>query len=64
MIMASIYDLDNVGFVGGQFKEPEEDTAFFTAYFKKLKLKCFEQKKENQNAFRLHGAGKQKMVVQ
>ena len=37
--MASIYDLDDVGFVGGQFKNLEEDAAFFTTYFKKLKAK-------------------------
>jgi hypothetical protein len=44
--MASIYDLDDVGFVGGQFEEPEEDAAFFTAYFKKLKAKRTEQEKK------------------
>jgi hypothetical protein len=44
--MVSIYDLDDIGFIGGQFKEPEEDTAFFTAYFKELKAKHSEQKKE------------------
>ncbi|MDR0692667.1 MAG: hypothetical protein LBF69_06485 [Prevotellaceae bacterium] len=42
--MASIYDLDDVGFVGGQFKKPEEDSAFFTAYFKKLRAERSKQK--------------------
>ncbi|MDR2813426.1 MAG: hypothetical protein LBB79_02035 [Prevotellaceae bacterium] len=46
--MASIYDLDDVGFVGGQFKKPEEDSTFFAAYFAKLKANRVAQGKENQ----------------
>jgi cytochrome c1 len=63
MIMTSIYDLDEVGFVGGQFKEPEEDAAYFTAYFKELKAKQSAQEKENPKTVQLYNPGRQKVVM-
>ncbi|MDR3350346.1 MAG: hypothetical protein LBN98_01695 [Prevotellaceae bacterium] len=60
--MASIYDLDDIGFVGGQFKKPEEDMAFFTAYFKELKEKRSAQKKENPKTARVR-RGQQEWAV-
>jgi hypothetical protein len=58
--MVSIYDLDDVGFVGGQFKNPEEDSVFFTAYFKELKHST--QKKENSGATRLSDFSKKRKL--